>query len=153
MADHLQQQILDYVQATLIAAATAAASHVFLDRVDELMQIDLPALDIEGGDEDINADSVGFPALLERQYTFSVACVVGQASGSAKAARNLGKQVESALLASTTTFTAGGKAQALILTSSAESKDGNGSTSLFEVRQTWQARYMTLGGSPDVVPA
>ena len=82
-------------------------------------------------------------------YTFSVACVVGQATGAAKAARNLAKQVEAALLASTTTFTAGGKCQALLLTASSEVKDGSGSVSMFEVRQQWQARYMTLSGTPD----
>jgi hypothetical protein len=149
MADHLQQQILDYVQTTLASAATAAGSNVFLDRVDELLQANLPALHIEGGDEDVQPDSISFPTISTRTYSFSVACVVGQASGAAKAARNLGKQVEAALLASTTTFTAGGKAQSLVLTASSETKDGSGAVSLFEVRQQWQARYMTMGGSPD----
>jgi hypothetical protein len=150
MADHLQQQILDYVQTTLTSAATAAGSNVFLDRVDELLQANLPALHIEGGDEDSQPDSINFPTIYTRLYNFSVACVVGQASGAAKAARNLAKQVEAALLASTTTFTAGGKCQALLLTGSTEVKDGSGSVSMFEVRQQWQARYMTLGGAPDV---
>lgn len=149
MADHLQQQILDYVQTTLTAAATSAGSNVFLDRVDELLQNNLPAIHIEGGDEDAQADSVNFPTVYTRLYSFTVAAVCGQATGAAKAARNLAKEVEAALLASTSTFTAGGKAQALILTGSTESKDGNGAVSLFEVRQSWTARYMTLGGTPD----
>ena len=149
MADHLQQQILEYVQTTLLAASTVAGAHVYLDRVDELMQSDLPALHIEGGDEDATPDSVDFPTYYTRTYGFTVSCIVGQATGAAKAARNLAKQVEAALLASLTTFTANGKAQALTLSGSSESKDGGGSTSLFDVRQQWQARYMTLGGSPD----
>lgn len=149
MADHLQQQILDAVQANLLGAATAAGSHVYLDRVDELMPLDLPAIHIEGLGEDATPDSLSFPTVYTRIYRFTVACVCGQASGAAKAARNMAKQVEAAILASTTTATAGGLAQMLSITGSTEAKDGNGATSFFEVRQTWQAQYMTLGGSPD----
>lgn len=149
MADHLQQQILEAVQTNLLGAATAAASHVYLDRVDEIMQGDLPAIHIEGGDEEVTPDSLSFPTVYTRVYRFSVACICGQATGAAKAARNLAKQVEAALLASTSTATAGGKAQMLSLVASTEAKDGNGATSLFEVRQSWQAQYMTLGGAPD----
>jgi hypothetical protein len=149
MADHLQQQILDYVKNTLTAAATAAAGNVFLDRVDELMQVDLPAIHIEGGDEEANLDSLDFPTVSRRTYNFTVCCICGQASGAAKAARNLAGQVESALLASTTTFTAGGAAGSLGLFGSVESKDANASVALFEVRQNWQASYATFSGAPD----
>jgi hypothetical protein len=152
MADHLQQQILESVQATIATAATAAGSNVFLDRVDEVPQANLPAVHIEGGDEEALADSLGFPAVYNRTYSFSVACVCGQATGAAKAARNLAKQTEAAMLATVATFTAGGKAQALVLTGSSETKDGSGAVSLFEVRQQWQARYITLGGTPDLIP-
>jgi hypothetical protein len=149
MADHLQQQILDYVKTTLIAASIVGSGHVFLDRVDELQQSDLSALHIEGGDEDVIADTVGFPTINTRAYTFTVACVCGLAADAAKTARNLGASVEAALLASMTTFTANGKAQALYLSSSTETKDGAGAVPFFEVRQTWQAQYVTLGGTPD----
>ena len=87
MADHLQQQILEYVQTTLLAASTVAGAHVYLDRVDELMQSDLPALHIEGGDEDATPDSVDFPTYYTRTYGFTVSCIVGQATGAAKAAQ------------------------------------------------------------------
>lgn len=149
MADHLQQQILEAVQTNLLGASTAAGSHVYLDKVDELQQADLPSIHIEGTGEDSTPDSLSFPTVYTRVYRFTVACVCGQASGAAKSARNLGKQVEAAILASTATATAGGLAQMLSLVASAEAKDGNGSTSLFEVRQSWQAQYMTLGGAPD----
>ena len=149
MADHLQQQILEAVHTNLLGAATAAGSHVYLDRVDELLQADLPAIHIEGAGEECTPDSVSFPTVYNRIYRFTVACVCGQASGAAKAARNLGKQVEAAILASTSTATAGGLAEMLSLSASQESKDGNGATSFFEVRQSWQAQYITLGGTPD----
>lgn len=149
MADHLQQQILDAVHTNLLGAATAAGSHVYIDRVDELLQADLPTIHIEGGGEESTPDSLSFPTVYTRFYRFTVACVCGQSSGAAKAARNLGKQVEAAILASTSTATAGGLAKMLTFTGSTEAKDGNGATSFFEVRQTWQAQYITLGGAPD----
>ena len=150
MADHLQQQILESVQATLLVAGTAAGTRVQLDRFDELPDHRLPTLHIDGGDEDVETDSVGFPPICARLYTFTVECVIGQATGSAKAARNLAKEVEQALLASTAAFTCSGKCESLTLTGSTEAKDANASVQLFEVKQTWVARYMTTAGTPDV---
>jgi hypothetical protein len=149
MADHLQQQILDAVHTNLLGAATAAGSNVFMDRVDDLMPFNLPAIHIEGAGEDATPDSLSFPTVYNRVYRFTVACVCGQESNPGKVARNLAKQVEAAILASTSTATAGGLAKMLTFTGSTEAKDGNGATSFFEVRQTWQAQYMTLGGAPD----
>jgi hypothetical protein len=150
MADHLQQQILESVQATLVAAGTDAGSRVQLDRFDETPEARLPIIHIDGGDEDVQTDSVGFPPIYARLYGFTVECITGQASGAPKAARNLAKQVEAALLANTTAFTCGGKCESLTLTGSTESKDAAASVPLFEVKQTWVARYMTLAGTPDV---
>jgi hypothetical protein len=149
MADHLQQQILEAVQANLIAAGTAAGSRVFLDRVDEITQAELPAFHIEGVGEDDQADSLNFPTVYTRQYRFTVAALVHQSTGSAKAARNLGQNAEVALLATLAGYTASGKAKALQLLGSNENKDGSSALNFFEVRQSWQATYMTLGGSPD----
>lgn len=149
MADHLQQQLLDAYKATLIAAATAAGSNVFLDRVDEVPQASLPALHIEGQGETIESTSVDWSQIQERAYTFTVSCVTGLAMGAAAAARNLGKQVEQALFAAQATSTASGKAKALRLEGSTEGKDGSAATSLYLVRQTWVVTYITLSGAPD----
>lgn len=149
MADHLQQQLLSAYQATLVSAATAAGGNVFLDRVDELPQSQLPALHMEGQGETIESISVDWSQIQDRAYSFTVSCVTGLASGAAAAARNLGKQVEQALFASQAVSTASGKAKALRLEGSTESKDGSAATSLYVVRQTWVVQYVTQSGVPD----
>lgn len=146
MADHINQQVLEAIKANLVAAATAAGAFVHLDRLDPVPEADIPAILIEGGGEVVDAQTVGFPPIYSRQYSFTVACL---ASGTAKAARNLAGQVEAALCASLAAYTANGLAEALLLTGSNEGKDGNGTTGLFEVRQSWTAQIMTVGNVPD----
>lgn len=154
MADHVQQQILEAVQTALVTAATAAGTRVYLDRVDELAQASLPAIDILGpddtGEEAIEYLTLHFPSVQQRSYTFAIGSVTALATGSAKAARNLAKQVEAALLAAIGSITVGGKAIDLVLAESSERKDGAGALPMFAVRQTWQAQYQTTAGTPDV---
>lgn len=154
MADHVQQQILEAVQTALVAAATAASTRVYLDRVDEIPQANLPAIDILGpddtGEESIQYLAMHFPPVQQRAYTFAISSIAALATGSARAARNLAKEVEAALLAATGSITVGGKAIELVIADSAERKDGAGALPMFAVRQTWQAQYITTGGTPDV---
>jgi hypothetical protein len=153
MADHANQQILEAVQAVLIAASTAAGSTVYLDRVDEIPAASLPAIDILGGDDTgedlVDAISVHFPAVFQHDYGFTVRAVCAQASGAAKAARNLAKQVEAALLAGASTVSIGGKTIEMIYAGSTETKDGDAAVSMFAVSQSWRANYRTRGGTPD----
>ena len=149
MADHLQQQLLDAYKATLIAAATAAGSRVYLDRVDEIPQANLPALHIEGQSESVESISVDWSQIQQRAYTFTVSCVTGLSSTAAVDARNLGKQVEQALFATQATSTAAGKAKALRLEGSTEDKDGAAAVSMYALRQSWVADYVTQSGVPD----
>ena len=154
MADHVQQQILEAVQTALVAAATAASSRVYLDRVDELPQASLPVIDIMGpddsGEESVEYVTLHFPAVQQRAYSFAINSVTALATGSAKAARNLALQVEAALMAAVGTITVGGKVIDLLLASSAERKDGAAALPMFAVTQTWQAQYTTTAGTPDV---
>lgn len=154
MADHVQQQILEAVQTVLVAAATAASTRVYLDRVDEIPQANLPAIDILGpddiGEESIEYLTMHFPPVQQRSYSFTISSVTALATGSAKAARNLAKEVEAALLAAVGTITVGGKSIDLVLAEGTERKDGAGALPMFAVRQTWQAQYITNGGTPDV---
>lgn len=149
MADHLQQQLLSAYQATLVAASTAAGSRVYLDRMDEIPQANLPALHIEGQGETIDSMSVDWALLQDRTYTFTIAAAVGTQTAPAAAARDLAKQVEQALFASQATSTASGKAKMLRLEGSNEDKDPSGATALFTVRQTWAVQYVTQSGAPD----
>lgn len=154
MADHAHQRILEAVQAVLIAAATAASTRVHLDRVDELEATGLPAIDILGaqdhGEDAIEELTMHFPPTLQHIYAFSIASVCAQKTGAAKAARNLARQVEAALLAASNTVSVGGVPINMAFTGSAEVKDGAGATPMFAVRQSWQAQYRTIGGAPDV---
>lgn len=146
MTDHVQQQILDAAVSILLAAATTAGTGVFLERVDELMESDLPAIHVEGGDEDVSDESVTYPAIQRRTYSFTTSCIVSGADYG-RNARNLAKQVEQALLTSTSPLN--GKASVLQLDGSTVAKDGSGAVALFEVRQKWRATYYTQGGVPD----
>ncbi len=149
MADHLQQQLLSAYQATLIAATTAASSRVYLDRVDEVPQANLPALHIEAQGETVESTSIDWSQIQERAYSFTISCITGLSSGAAAAARNLGKQVEQALFATQATSTASGKAKSLRLEGSTEGKDGSAVTSFYLVRQSWVVVYITQSGIPD----
>jgi hypothetical protein len=112
------------------------------------MESDLPAIHIEGGDEDVSDESMGYPALQLRKFQFFTSCIVSGADYG-RAARNLGKQVEAALLA--TALAVNGKANTLSLTGSNVQKDGSGASVLFEVRQHWIAQYITRAGAPDAL--
>lgn len=154
MADHAHQRILEAVQTVLVAASTAAGSRVYLDRVDELPQANLPAIDILGaagtGEDSIEYLTIHHPPLQSHDYSFDIRSVCAQATGAAKAARNLAKQVQAALLAASNTIAVGSVPIRMLLSGSAEVKDGTGAYPMFAVAQQWQAQYQTAGGAPDV---
>lgn len=154
MPDHAHQRILEAVQAALVAAATAAGSRVYLDRVDEIPADNLPAIDILGADDTaedtIEHLTIGFPPLQQHAYSFGIRAVCAQATGAAKAARNLAGQVEAVLLAASNTIAVGAAPILVLLAGSSEVKDGEGAAQLFVVRQQWQAQYQTQGGTPGV---
>ena len=153
MADHVQQQILDTVQAVLVAAATAAAKRVYLDRVDEIPEANLPAIDILGGDdgdeESIEYQTVHFPPLQARAFTFPITSIT-RGDDSARTARNLAGEVEARLLASSGVITVGGRKVSMLLASSSSTKTGDANARMCAVRQSWQAQYQTTGGAPTV---
>lgn len=152
MADHAHQRILEAVQTVLVAASTDAASRVYLDRVDELPAANLPAIDILGaddtGEDAIEYLTVHFPGEQRHTYSFGIRSVAALATGSAKAARNLAGQVETALLTAANTIAVGGKPIKLLISDSSEVKDGAGALPVFVVRQSWQAQFQTTGGAP-----
>lgn len=145
MADHLHQQVLDAYQATLVAAATSAASRVYLDRLDELPQASVPALLIEGRGESVENIAVDWQHIQQRAYTFTVTAIAATNA----AARNLAKQVEQALFASLSAATAGSKAKQLRLVGGVDDRDGAAATGLHSVTQTYVADLVTLAGTPD----
>jgi hypothetical protein len=149
MADHLQQQLLQAYQATLVAAGTAAGARVYLDRVDEIPQAYLPALHIEGQGEVVETISADWAGIQQRAYTFTVDAITGSNSGAAAAARDLAKQVEIALFASQAVSTASGRAKQLRLEGSSFERDASATVATFGVRQSWLVDYITQSGIPD----
>jgi len=152
MADHVQQQVLDAVKAALIAAATDAGTRVYLDRVDEILQTNLPAIDILGDGFDDDAEtierlSISFPYLQKHTYGFGI----GAIATTAAAARNLGKQVAAALLASRSAITVDSTAIDMAQTGSGMSRESGAAVPLFRAQQAWQAIYHTQAGTPDAV--
>lgn len=153
MASVVKQQILEAVQAALVAASLVNPGRVYLDRTDELPEDDLPAIDILGGDaageESIQYQTVHFPGIQQRSYSFEVASIARGITGAAKAARNLAGSVEATLRASAGTITVGGRAIDILLAEEFEAKlPGGNATPFVSVRQSWQAQYMTSGNDP-----
>lgn len=151
MADHLQNQILDAVKAALVSAALVATGRVYLDRTDEIPEGGLPAIDILGGDEgdeeSIEYQTVHFPPLQARAFTFPIASIT-RGEDCARSARNLAGDVEAVLLASSGAITVGGRKVSMLLASSSSTKTGDANTRMCAVRQSWQAQYHTQGGAP-----
>lgn len=154
MADHVQQQILEAVQAVLVAAAIVPTGRVYLDRTDELPEDDLPAIDILGGDqgaeESIEYQTMHHPATQSRSFSFPITGVARGAHGAAKAARNLGRSVEAAIMATASTIAVGGRVIDMVLADSSERKQNGNALPMVAVSQTWQAQYHTTAGTPDV---
>lgn len=151
MADHLQNQLLDFVKATLDSAVTSAT--VYLDRVDELPLSVLPAILIEGmGDVRVEAVTFDFPAAQQRTYAFAITSVVKHVDGAGRSARNLAGLVEAALLSTAAVASANGKASGpMRLQPGQEVRDGESEVSLYGVRQIWHVDYVTAAGIPDTV--
>jgi len=153
MADHVQQQILEAIQAVLVAAAIVPGGRVYLDRTDELPEDDLPAIDILGRsetfDESIEYLSLDFPYLQQREMAFPIACIARSATTAAAISRNLGKQVEQAILAAMATVSIGGKRITMRINAVRGAKSNDQATPMAAVIQSWTAQYHTQAGAPD----
>lgn len=94
---HIQQQILDALQTALVAAGTAAATRVYVERVDPLPQAQLPALLLEEAEGGETIGDLLLDGTQERTYAITIACAVQAASNYGAQARALGLQVEQLL--------------------------------------------------------
>lgn len=145
---HVQQQILDWWKSALIAGATAAGSNVFNDRVDPFEAAELPALSVEGGNEEIENLTMDRPYLQRRTFEVSVTGEVRQASGYEAAARDLGLAVEK--VASAGTGDAGGLCGSLQIVESDLRKSGEGERAVASINQRWRCIYHCTDAAPDV---
>lgn len=147
MADHAQQQILEAIRDSLIAAAIVPAGHVHLDRIDPFdAGRDLPAINVlESSDgEQLEQQSVD-GGLDQRVLAIVVQAAVAQTTDYAAQARELGKRVELALWPAVIN-----KRKRCRLVSSRIVLDGSGQTPIAMREQTWRIRYFTRTAAPDV---
>lgn len=146
MALHAQQQIIDWFGATLLAGSTDAAANVFTDRLDPLTGEQIPAIDIEGGDETVEPYTIENMQL--RDFNVLVKCTVAQVSGYEEAARALGLQVEK-LVAAPPARAGGLCLGGVSITSNQLAKAGEGDTAVAAVVQTWSCKYIVRAHEPD----
>ena len=146
---HAQQQILDALQAVLIAGDTLAGARVFVDRVDPLQKQDLPAILIG---EDADGESVETEDLDGTEYRtlhVMINCVLVDSEGAAAQGRAFGLAVEKlvspcpALLA----FSATGPR----MTSSRMLQNGEGDRLFGGRQQAWLIDYCVHPSAPDVI--
>ncbi len=94
MADHITKQAIDRVAALISGGATAAGAHVYVGRVTPIPAADLPAVTVDGGEEEIELATIHAPAQLTRRASIDIACHVAALDGYDAAAYSLLLQVE-----------------------------------------------------------
>lgn len=144
---HVQQQIIDGVEAALKVAGTAAGSNVFSDRVDPLQPDEIPALLIEEAPAGEQADPQTIHGGELRTYSVLVTSVVSHASEYGRRARDLGLEVEKVLGVPTFSIPKPGRAR---IVASRMVLSGEGDRALAAREQTWQFTYTTRRGAPDI---
>lgn len=111
MSNHIRKQIRDAIK-TLLTNLNTTGSRVEASRVDPYTESDCPALNIKAGSENqIVATSAGYPSRLSRTMNVTVSIHVKQNNGYDDAIDTIIKEIETALFASSTTFTLSGAAR------------------------------------------
>ena len=151
MANHVRQQIREAVATTLTGLATTGA-RVYQSRLRPLADAELPALRIYTDSEQINnAVTIGFPNRQERTLTVRIEAVVKTASNFDDTLDTIIKEVETALNASTSTYTAGGLARGGITLDRIEiDHDAETDKPAGIARMSFDALYFTASNAPDV---
>lgn len=147
MAEHVQQQILEAVVATLTGAATPAGNRVFLDLLDPLEDDQLPAIVVLEAPEGEQIEPQTVNGLEQRQFAVSVHCMVRHSTDYAKQARALGAAVERVLGAPRLSIPKPGRAR---IRASRISLVGDVDRAVAVREQTWLFTYSTRRGEPDV---
>lgn len=149
MALHIQQQVLDALQALLAAGGTAAGARVYVDRVDPLQPGQLPAILITEDDGGEDAEPYTFDGIEQRTLSVVVRCVVPPGPTAAADARALGLAGEK--LISPSAVMAALCKLGVRITNSRHVNRGEGEQLFAERVQTWQFIYLVNPATPDVV--
>lgn len=146
---HAQQQILDALQALLIAGNTVAAGRVFVDRVDPLQANELPAILVEEGDNGERTEVAMLAGSERRELDVVIACVLAATSTAASDARAFGLAVEKLVSANAALRTLA--KYGVNLTESRLIQSGEGDRLLASRQQTWRIAYLVNPTAPDVI--
>jgi hypothetical protein len=146
---HAQQQVLEAVQAALVAGPTAAGPRVYLDRVDRLPPGDLPAVLVDESPDGETTEPGTIHGVDQRQLGVVVRGLVSHGTTAAADARALGLQIERALTASTVL-------QALCrggfrMEASRHVNEGDGDRLMAEREQLWRFVYWVDPATPDIL--
>ncbi len=149
MGLHVQQQVLDAVQAALVAGDTVAGDRVYVDRVDPVPSNKLPAIVILESDSGEDAEPATIHSLDQRTLPVEVHCVLKHCSTAAADARAFGLAVEKILRPSTTLAALCKRRPRL--TNSRPVTSGAGEDLIASRLQTWQFTYLVNPSAPDSV--
>lgn len=154
MADHIQDQLLDYYRALLAGGGTSAADRVEIDRLDPVPMSKCPHLGLEAEDEEkVTAEqgNIGFPQTSARFFGFAVTCSVAQVADYGRAGRTLALQVERLFNGSLLVNQAGGIARnGTRLMRTEFRRDGGAEKPVYQVVQHWIAGYVARDDAPDI---
>lgn len=148
---HVQQQVLEAVQAVLIAAATDAGSNVFLDRVDPVPAKSLPAILVYESDQGETAQPYTVHGLEQRTLSVVTAGVVKHCADAPKNARAFGLAVEVALNEDEGDTLAALCKLGWRMVTSRQINSGEGENLVAAREQVWQFTYLVNPAAPDVV--
>lgn len=150
MANHLQDQILASIRATLIAADIVESGRVYLEGVDEIPAEATPAIKVDAGPETIANLTLRAPRTQKRTLDVFVTIVVAQNDDYRLQAGRLLARVEEAISATPETRSAGGiSPDGLQLAATDPDRDGNAAKVVYSIRTLWRVTYLCKEGAPD----
>lgn len=153
MANHVQDQILAYVQTLLAGAGTTAQTRVYTERMDLVRDDSVPFIEIKAGEDTVRTEqgTIGFPRTELHFFQFMTHCTVAVAGTYRVDAGNLAKQVQAALNASRLVNSANGIARnGIQLQGMRPEQDPDAAKPLYSIELVWVAGYMTASNAPDV---
>lgn len=148
MADHLRNQIRDAVaDSGVLGNLTTTATRVYKNRTQDMQAGNLPGLRIFTQQEAVSLLSMGVGRIRERTLVLVVEACVKANSAYDDTVDDICKEVETAL---DNNNTLGGLCKWIELTSFDLELDGEGDKAIAVGRMSFEVRYLTAQGSPDV---
>lgn len=146
----MQDQILNAFKAALVAAATDAGNRVRIEGVDALSAQQVPAIEIEAGDEEVAVVSQSRAGrTLQRELRVEVRAIVATTAGADYRAQcsRLHQQIEQALHSPQPQALDAVVPERLRLLGIRSGKDGDGARVVYAMRSMWQVRYVVKEGA------